>query len=106
MNMYNKYVGEEGITHMYMFSIRICSSSQGCPNSNGITGYEFSHNGYWETGCTFSSYTTTPNECAAACSVDFGCVGFSRDHNYCYVCTFLGNQGSNEGVAYKRCQAR
>ena len=41
-----------------------------CKNSDGLTGFNFSHDGYWNA-CEFFG-ETTPLECAKACTQ--GCV--------------------------------
>ena len=37
-----------------------------CKDSDGLTGFNYSHDGYWKTGYHFFE-ETTPLECANAC---------------------------------------
>ena len=51
-----------------------------CKNSDGLTGFNFSHDGYWNA-CVFFG-ETTPLECAKACTQ--GCVAIDTGHHLCY----------------------
>lgn len=47
-----------------------------CPNSNGIVGYHYSHNGWW-AGYVARGTTGSAQECANQCSLFAGCVMFN-----------------------------
>jgi hypothetical protein len=56
----------------------ICSpTTTACPNSNGITGYRFSHNGNFESP-EYAGNLNSAAECATLCTARVGCVKFSR----------------------------
>ena len=50
--------------------------SLGCMNSNGVTGFDYSHNGYWSTGYSHKGYNTKA-ECAALCLGETSCVAIN-----------------------------
>ena len=59
--------------------------SLGCLHSDGLTGYSFSHAGYWSGSYTLG-FTDTASKCAAACDRVDNCNAFMYrygDNKYC-----------------------
>jgi hypothetical protein len=54
------------------------STSETCPNSNGVTGYSESHNGWW-AGFKHIGTANTTQACADRCNERDACVAFSRN---------------------------
>jgi len=77
----------------------------GCQNSNGVTGYTFSHNGYWTQGYKNQGRVGSAKGCADKCDKFSGCVGFHFNPNNsdCNVYTKLGVKGTSRSQAYTKC---
>jgi hypothetical protein len=83
-----------------------------CPDDNGITGYQYSHNGYWSLGYHKVSNEKNAHQCAEWCTRKSSCVRFSflaagRDAGACFI--YFDKLGSmvKERVAneaYIKCQ--
>ena len=73
-------------------------------NSDGLTGYRFSHDGYWYGHYTLAAQTDTASKCAAECDKDDKCIAFSYRYGYNKWCAgyhSLGTQiSSTEYRAY------
>ena len=52
-----------------------------CMNSDGLEGFDLSHNGYWLQGRTYVG-SKTKMECANTCLLD--CVAIDTSANTCY----------------------
>jgi len=76
-----------------------------CQNSNGITGYSFSHNGYWTHGYKNQGRVGSAKGCADKCDKFTGCLGFHFNPNNrdCNVYTTLGSKGTSGSQAYTKC---
>ena len=77
----------------------------GCMNSNGLTGYEFSHEGYWQRDI-FNGKTNGAKKCADECDKDNQCIAFvyRSDDTKCYVYHSLGVNTVGTGIrAYLKC---
>ena len=86
------------------------ASAAACANSDGITGYTFSHKGLWKGGVD-AGRSPSAKACAAVCSADPKCVAF---HYYSAGTTgcfkyFKGHgaavNNNNLDTAYTRCSA-
>jgi len=91
-----------------------------CANSNGITGYSFSHNGLWggggrsingEVAGINTGKSPSAKACAAVCSADPKCVAFhyyAAGSTACYK-YYAGHgaavKNNNFDTAYTRCSA-
>ena len=84
-----------------------------CANSDGLTGFYYSHDGYWSKGYEYQGYKTKV-ECAETCIND--CVGFhssaaNTSTGICYhykdrVNLVSANMGASAAKAYVRCLGR
>merc|ERR1712226_61566 len=86
---------------------KICDG--GCLNADGLTGYKFSHEGYWSGEYTLATQTDTASKCAAECDKDDRCIAFNYrygDNKYCGGYHILGalRSGTNSR-AYIKCFA-
>ena len=70
-----------------MFKIWYINLFVGCEDSDGLTGFHYSHDGYWAVGYMYSGKKTLI-ECASTCMQDcFGICAyepFNYDRVYCY----------------------
>ena len=80
-----------------------------CLNSNGLNGFEWSHEGYFGTGGKFQARKDSIAACADACRQTSNCVGF--DYSYtkrCYLYRdrndFAIKKDELDSKAYIRCQ--
>ena len=77
----------------------------GCLNSDRLTGYEFSHEGYWQRDI-FKGKTNGAKKCADECDKDNQCIAFvyRSDDTKCYVYHSLGVNTMGTGIrAYLKC---
>ena len=87
-----------------------------CPNSDGLSNFMWSHNGYWGLGGTLVGKNYTVAECAEACIAHDKCIAFSYNSqqgkmkNHCYHYydkNYLNDENMNTRAhikAYIRCQ--
>jgi len=80
-----------------------------CLDSNGVVGYNLSHEGFWRPYMMLKK-VDTDQECAAKCTFDGSCFAFSRSKkdNSCYVYTSATiekdqKQVAKDNIAYTRC---
>jgi len=88
-----------------------CTAAPTCLNSNGIDGFDFSHDGYFAIHPTLQGITSSVAACADICRADASCTAFNRLHQgyppdrRCY--TYGAARGSiirrDESPAYIRC---
>ena len=55
-------------------------------NSDGLTGYRFSHEGWWSGDYTLALQTDTARKCAAECDKDDKCIAFNYQYGYNKYC--------------------
>jgi len=84
---------------------------QACANSNNVTGFKYSHNGYWG-GFVDVGVLDSVQTCASRCLNDYSCKGFSyikdssdSKYQHCYQNQQLGDSESTSysSEAYKKC---
>jgi len=82
---------------------------QTCSNSDGLSGYSFSHKGLWIPGYNLIGTGFSKQGCAVECSKHEECVAFSGafengENGGCYTYTKTGkNVPSGGDRAYKKC---
>jgi len=77
-----------------------------CLNSNGIDGFDVSHDGWFFTGHVLQGTTTSDAACADICRADASCTAFSRNqqNSACFNYAARGKQMMNSNDhAYIRC---
>ena len=63
-------------------TINFCTFISACRNSDGLSQFNWSHDGYWhEAGASFMGKKDTVSECAEACIQDDKCVAFNHHWN-------------------------
>lgn len=83
---------------------------QTCSNSDGLSGYSFSHKGLWIPGYNLLGTGFTKQGCAVECSKHKECVAFSGafengENGGCYTYAQTGkNVPSSGDRAYKKCK--
>ena len=90
-----------------------------CPNSDGLSKFAWSHDGFWTPGGTLNGFKKSASKCAEACVKDNACVAINYHHsgtspkacNHYYDRTSLNdrNQKNNEFTkpymkSYIKCQ--
>merc|ERR1719305_539373 len=84
---------------------------QACANSNNVTGFKYSHNGYWG-GFVDVGVLDSVQTCASRCLNDYSCKGVSyikdssdSKYQHCYQNQQLGDSESTSysSEAYKKC---
>jgi len=85
-------------------------STPGCSNSDGVTGFNFSHAGLWIPGYSRQGNGFTKTACAEACSKRDNCIAFSGAfteygwNGACYLYSSIGaDTPSANDRAYRRC---
>ena len=84
-----------------------------CENSDGLTGFYYSHDGYWSPGVHTSKGRKTKMECEDTCMGKGSCVAFNTYANAtstggCYHFSnradlISSNELPNKGKAYIKC---
>ena len=79
-----------------------------CYHSDGITGYSFSHEGYWTGGYVLNQHKDNANECADECDNAKNCIAFyyrHGDNKQCVGYHSLGSETMQPGLsrAYVKC---
>ena len=81
----------------------------GCRNSDGLSQFTWSHDGYWQTSKAIGiGKTGTSFECAEACLKDDDCVAMNyySVSQYCFHYTDVNSadiRQQSDGKAYIRC---
>ena len=80
---------------------------ESCPNSDGIQGFQYTHDGWFDPGYVARGDTVSVQDCANICTDDESCVAFSRHKDGpCYSYVTIGDAsrptGTND-VAYMKC---
>jgi len=72
-----------------------------CNHSNGIQGYNFSHDGYWDGSIQIPMGSSqSAQACADMCSLDAACVAIDTDGRSCYH--YIDSYGSEiASTSYK-----
>ena len=95
----------EYIRNLLIHSFTIISD---CRNSDGLTGYTFSHEGFFKTRYVSSSIKNNATDCADDCDDDDKCVAFNYEYdgsNHCYTYHTLSERIYDKGTnkAYVKC---
>jgi len=84
-----------------------------CSNSDGVSGYNFSHKGLWVPGYRLVGTSFTKRSCSEECTHLTGCVAFSGSfkedggNGACYTYTATaGSVPAASDRAYKKCLGR
>ena len=88
--------------------------SLGCLNTDGLTGYSFSHEGFWSNGSVPKGMKESAKKCADECDQENKCIAFNYryhddnaddNNDNCYVYHSLGSKEFDTGFsrAYDKC---
>eukprot|EP00239_Pterosperma_sp_CCMP1384_P002208 CAMPEP_0197843374 /NCGR_PEP_ID=MMETSP1438-20131217/233_1 /TAXON_ID=1461541 /ORGANISM="Pterosperma sp., Strain CCMP1384" /LENGTH=692 /DNA_ID=CAMNT_0043453475 /DNA_START=282 /DNA_END=2360 /DNA_ORIENTATION=+ len=87
------------------------TSADYCPDSDGLTGFRFSHNGNWGTTARNEGTVTSVQACADICAADVSCAGFHINTKNFNCKSYEDVQGASEvaygpQVAYEKCKVK
>ena len=76
--LFNNIIISNCIYNLYYFNIMIFVV---CPNSDGLSKFAWSHNGFWKPGGSLMGHKNTALKCAEPCLEDPKCVAINYHHS-------------------------